>query len=142
MPAVRDLIGLQWKEDGRDWKGVNCYGLARLARKHLQGLDDLPAYDGRYHVPLQRSELKALIATERDLLWRKVPLGQEQLGDFMLWRRPRGPHIAFVTKPGWMLHVEEGINSVHVRYPSLEFTVSHLEGIHRYVGVGPRAAQG
>lgn len=130
---VRDLIGLSWKEDGRELDGLNCWGLCRIARRELEGKDDLPSYLGEYKVPLRYRELEKLIAQEKDLNWQKIELGKEHPGDLILWiKRGFATHVAYVTRPGWMLHIEEQTLSVHVRYPTLEHPVDHIEGIYRY----------
>lgn len=130
---LRQFIGVPWKEDGRDFSGCNCWGLARLARQVLEGKNDLPSYLGEYSVPLRYRELERMIAAEKDLSWTRVDMGQERQGDFILLiKRKFATHVGYVTKPGWMLHIEQGINSVHVPYPSGEHPLSKIEGIYRY----------
>lgn len=132
---LRNLIGLPFEEDGQDAKGINCWGLCRMARRVLEGKDDLPSYLGKYKVPLRYRELERLIVAERDLNWKRIPKGQEQAGDFMLIiRRGFTTHVGYVTKPGWVLHIEAGINSVHLRYPNMQADLpeSKIEGFYRY----------
>jgi hypothetical protein len=130
---VRQLIGIPWANEGSDFTGANCWGLARLARRVLDGKDDLPAYDGQFRSPAQhRREIELIMAQNRDG-WVRVLPGCERRGDFMLMMKLGcAIHVGYIIKRGVVLHIEEGINSMTERYPSLQIPLTKIEGIYRY----------
>ena len=127
--TLADLIGIPYEKNGRTLKGADCFGLCRLARKYLEGRDDIPAYI----TPEKFREIEKAVKEERDLNWQRIEPGRERSGDWVLLKK-RGfaMHCGYVTEPGWMLHTEEGIDSVHVRYGTLEHPWEKIEGFYRY----------
>jgi cell wall-associated NlpC family hydrolase len=120
----------RWEENGRELSGCDCYGLARIARQVLEGRHDLPAYV----TPKQFKHCERVVRDELDLHWTEIPRGQEQPGDFILIKK-RGLdiHVGYVTRRGWMLHIEENCNAVHVRYGcTLEHPWKKIAGFFRY----------
>lgn len=119
---VAPYIGLPFRAHGRDRRGVDCWGLARLVLQERHGLD-LPSYAAGYEGAgvADLDDIARLIDGHRrdwipiaEAPDRKsaAALGAERGGDVLLlrlWGRPS--HVGVVVAPGWMLHVEEKLDS-------------------------------
>lgn len=100
-----DFVGLPWMPRGRDRSGLDCYGLSRLAWGEVQGFW-LPAYATGYETALEPS-LEGRIKGEMWDWVREVPAAEAAPWDFILLREGQwATHIAIVTTPGKMLHIE------------------------------------
>lgn len=128
IPAwVAEYIGLPWQPKGRDRGGVDCWGLAWLVAAERFGLTlplYLAGYDGAARADVE--DIGRLVAAELGP-WRPIvapdpatgalAFGAERPGDFLLIRQHgHACHVGIVVAPGWMLHIEEGIDSVTVDY--------------------------
>jgi cell wall-associated NlpC family hydrolase len=122
------FIGLPWIDKGRSFDGVDCYGLVWLVNRELRAVE-LPSYAEDYVTSVDRLALARLIAGELDDGgWDEIPAAQEQPFDAVLIREGRmAKHIGLVTRPGMMLHVEQGGTSQVERYRAGIFA-------HRVVG--------
>lgn len=132
MLYLKKYIGLPFKEFGRDRQGVDCWGLVRLIYMKEWGIE-LPSYLGEYESAQDEKNLGKLIPTEAQA-WQPVELGNEQEGDVIVIRMRGAPmHTAMVTCPKrrTMIHVHEGINTVHVKYNSMEWR-NRIIGIFRH----------
>lgn len=141
-PAWADgYVGLPWENGGRARTGLDCWGLHRLIKAEQFG-QTLPEYKDVVWTPCARSadqaesnrDLEAFMEGERLKGWSTVwevagsspdeALGGGRIapGD-LIWIRNIGArmHIGTVVAPGWMLHVEEGIDSVCVPYDRSDF---------------------
>jgi cell wall-associated NlpC family hydrolase len=109
------FIGLPYVDKGRGFSGVDCWGLVWLVFRDA-GLE-LPSYDDRYSFPADRKQLATLIADEMRPDWHQIPAGDERAMDCVLMRdRDQARHIGLVTRPGYLLHVEDGVTSVVAPY--------------------------
>jgi len=148
---ARQYVGLPYRDFGRDRSGVDCWGGARLVAREQFGLE-VPSYVGAYAgvgcgptlaAAAERRALAALIAGEAAAgwraLWRRasgVPFAAagEIPGDFLLMRQGGVPcHVGIVIAPGWMLHVERGLDMALDEYRRPHRAPS-LEGVYRYGG--------
>jgi cell wall-associated NlpC family hydrolase len=99
------LVGLPYRDKGRDRAGLDCWGLVRLAFLELRGIE-LPAYGEDYSTAADRRAVAELVAGEIEPAWRPIAPGLEQPLDAVLVREGRFPrHVGLVTAPGKMLHV-------------------------------------
>lgn len=130
---INDFIGIPFLEGGRDPSvGLDCWGLVQSASAGLHGIE-LPSYAGCYTTPLDYDELKRLIDGEKSA-WQPIPKGEERPGDVALLRvRGRPVHVGLVTRPGHMLHVEAGCDTIEESYTGSQWT-RRLIGFYRFQG--------
>jgi len=104
-----DYIGLPFKWNGKDRRGISCWGLVVLVQNEVFG-HKLPHFDewavkaGEVAVPDQ---------------WlphgREIDLSEVHSGDVLHMRGGQGDmHCGVVTKRGYVLHIEKGAGS-HIR---------------------------
>ncbi|MBP0483935.1 C40 family peptidase [Sagittula salina] len=100
---VSEYVGIPRVELGRDWSGVDCYGLARLIMAEEHGIE-LPSYTGDYACGAERVELAQLIqGAARVGPWHRVD--DIQPFDWLLFRmQGHASHIGVAIDPGRMLH--------------------------------------
>lgn len=123
-------VGLPFKEHGRDRGGVDCWGLFRLVMAERFALD-LPSYADGYESTADAEELGRLIRGGLGP-WRPVRWGHERAGDGLLIRMKAQPmHVAVVAAPGWMLHVEDGVDSSLERYDGVKWR-RRILGVYRH----------
>ncbi|MEW6263388.1 MAG: NlpC/P60 family protein [Thermodesulfobacteriota bacterium] len=127
---VSSYIGLPFREAGRERStGLDCWGLVRLVLAEKLGLD-LPSFEGVAY--RKGCDMAALGETMREfrrcLHWAPVLQGQEECFD-LIWLRTAGApiHVGLVVAPGWMLHVEQGCDSVIESYTGLRWKRRILE---------------
>ena len=122
---VDGYIGIPFVLGGRERTGLDCWGLVRLVLRE-QFQVDVPSGNATDHAELAPNdrwrELSAELLAERDAAsanWLNVARGAERAGDVLLIRMRGYPlHVAIVIAPSWMLHIEEGIDSVVEDYRS------------------------
>ncbi len=123
-------IGIPFKKHGRDFAGVDCYGLLCLVLKEEFNVL-IPSFTEKYESIDNWDHLKELINGNLNP-WRNLKEGQEQPGDGILLRiRGRPIHIAVIIGGGRMLHVEEGINTCIEDYRSFRWS-KRILGIGRH----------
>jgi probable lipoprotein NlpC len=103
------FIGLRHVDHGRDFDGVDCWGLPKPVYRERAGID-LPAYDGDYLDGPERREIDALIAGAPSPIWalvsRDVLSRDVRELDLAAFRdSPYRIHVGIVLRPGLMLHV-------------------------------------
>ncbi len=109
------FVGIPWADKGRDFAGVDCWGLLWLVMRELRGIE-VPSYSDRYVTAGDRRALNALIAGEM-VPWREIAAGDEQPFDAVLIREGRFlRHVGLVVDPGRLLHISQGATSVIERY--------------------------
>lgn len=132
MSWIRKYVGIPFQEFGRDKNGVDCWGLVRLV--YAQEFEkELPSYLGLYEDCKDSESLGELIPNEAEN-WQQVQPGQEEVGDVIVIRMRGVPmHTAIVTCPKrrTMLHVHEGIDTVNVKYHSMEWK-NRIIGFYRH----------
>lgn len=127
-----DLVDLPFRDGGRDWSGVDCWGLGVLAYRHLLGIE-LPSYADRYTGldTATRADLARLIEAEA-VAWTRVPMNEVRAFDAVNMRVAGvESHIGFVVEPGRMLHIHAGGYSEIVRYLSAAW-LPRIEGFYRH----------
>ena len=127
------LIGIPFVPHGRDEKGVDCWGLLRLAMQRGRGIL-LSEARGEYKNPCDPTEIKPYVERLRrqDERWREVAEGAEEPGDAVLLRLRGVPmHVGLVVAPGWMLHINRGVRSHLARYRSPEWA-RRVVAFYRY----------
>jgi cell wall-associated NlpC family hydrolase len=97
MADISSLIGIPWKDCGRDRSGVDCWGLVRLAYIELFDLQ-LPKYDG---VDPEDNKLVSSLIQAGKVEWCKIY--DPKFGDLLLF---------FVEIVDWPTHCAMAINSI------------------------------
>lgn len=127
-----DLVGIPYRDKGRDRAGCDCWGLVRLAFLERRAIE-LPAYLESYRTAADRREVAGLIAGER-VAWLPVGEGDELPFDAVLMRHGRfARHVGLVVGAGRLLHVEEGRSSAIESYRSGAIA-PRIVGFYRYRG--------
>ena len=132
IPAwVETYIGLPFKEHGRTRDGVDCWGLVRLVLADRFDIR-LPAYVTGYASTEDAADIAGLIRGEMGP-WVETP--EARPGDAVLMRLRAQPcHVGLVVARGWMLHVEDGIDSCLERYDGARWS-RRVVGVFRYRGI-------
>lgn len=128
---VRRWIGLPFKLGGRGPGSFDCWGLARAVLEAEFGIR-LPRYDRGY--PKTEGDRAALAALVRDGMPGWYEIERPAAGDLVLLRHgSHACHIGVVVGRGWMLHIEQGIDSALDRTDGLRWS-RRLVGFYRYSG--------
>ena len=124
------FVGLPWLDRGRDWKGVDCWGLLYLVYQ-TKGIA-VQSYSESYTSATEREQVALLAQDANKSPWLSVERGQEQSFDMLFFRRGRlATHVGVVTARGKMLHICEGREAVIDRYDLSPWSVK-LCGIYRH----------
>lgn len=100
-------MGIPFRVGGRDFTGVDCYGLVRLVY-HLERSILLPESDTPYH---ETGPGVSPLVTRGALTgpWRVVTGEMESAFDVLVINEGGEPcHLGLVLSPGWMLHAAHG----------------------------------
>jgi len=125
-PPPRDwyvgLLGVRWRDGGRDRDGLDCWGLGCLLYRELLG-EVLPLYAGDQSGIGRPAAIDALTATELARpCWREVTFHQPQPADLLSWFGPAGwrTHVSFWVRAGWHLEIRRGEHVRCCRLPAGE----------------------
>lgn len=126
---ARKVIGAPFLVRGRDYTGVDCYGLVYLAYRDVYGLE-LPLRTD-YESIRPSASLQAYVIEGRDRAWR--PVDKPLPGDVVLLRCGAVPvHCALALGQGdWMLHTENGSEAVLEKYTD-PLWANRVEGFWRH----------
>ncbi|HEY9081348.1 hypothetical protein [Magnetovibrio sp.] len=106
---VGKYIGLPFVEKGRDFDGVDCYGLYWLIRSEEYG-ETLPMFLENFS-PEDVAYIRGLIAGRLDA-WRK--LDKPEIGCGVLLKvQGQDSHIGVMIGPDTFIHVNDDANQVH-----------------------------
>jgi len=124
-----EYIGIPFKSQGRDRRGIDCWGLLRLVYKERLGIN-LPSYTDEYkHAFDKESVSKTVEAHERE--WVRVQ--DEKPFDVVLLRIKGLPiHLGIIIEKGIMIHaINRKIATCKERYDSLMWR-NRILGFYRY----------
>lgn len=145
IPAwCEPFVGLPFAEHGRDWRGVDCYGLVYLVMGQVFGLilNEWAGLCPLAEAPAVAGTLELARVADN---WQRAE-GTPRLGDVLVFREHGHPsHVGIVVAPaaGLMLHAMPEIGAVIQSYrsprwaPRLEYTVRHP----KFDGRAPRLAR-
>lgn len=138
-------VGLPFRDRGRDFSGVDCWGIVYLIYRNEFKIA-LPRYDDfEYHPErADREELEKVFNFERDSgNWYEIPANSAHCGDVLLFRIDGlNTHVGLVVYPRHMIHVLEGNDSnkhkreplsAIERYDSMLWR-NRMLSVHRYIG--------
>jgi cell wall-associated NlpC family hydrolase len=104
MRWMEKYVGLPFKDFGRDFRGVDCWGLVRLVLARECGII-VPSYGEISATDLIR--VTSTIKTNANIEpWREVKRNELQAYDVALMRG-RPMHVGIMTTAKLMLHVEK-----------------------------------
>jgi cell wall-associated NlpC family hydrolase len=120
----------RFKERGRDYDGVDCYGVVYLIYRDLLGIA-LPSFADQYRSTEDAEDIAALIAGERQ---RWVEVDQPQEFDLVLIRlKGMEMHVGVYHRDGWFVHCLTGAMVATERITSPVWR-HRITGYFRYVG--------
>jgi probable lipoprotein NlpC len=112
-----NYISIPYVDNGRDEKGCDCWGLARLFYRNEFSIE-LPSYLGEYASAEEKKEVSATINRHKGE-WEKVEDGEEKFGDIIILRLAGYPlHIGIVLENKRMLHTLKGCGTIVEHYDS------------------------
>jgi len=125
--SIKDLIGIQWKEKGRDWEGLDCYGLLLLYFKHFKGIL-LPDYQYESNWCKQG---KDYFLDEYPKLWKKIKVPVKD--SVLLFRGYNGmvDHTGIYIGKNFFIH---SIKNIGVLKSRLTRWKPKLYGVFQYEG--------
>ena len=127
-----DYVGIPWVLHGRAKTGCDCWGLARLVLLRRAGIA-LPSYGESYAgADLAHLDEAAAAVAEQLAGWRQVGLDAARPLDLVLlriWGRPM--HIAVLVARGWILHSQQGCDSILERLTD-RLWINRVEGVYRH----------
>lgn len=127
------FLGIPFKVGGRDFDGCDCWGLYQLVSREALGIQ-LPPYGGAPWHPAGDDAAVARDAARHASLFTQVDPKDARAGDGLLLRVMGVPmHVGTVVCPGWMLHIEAGVDAVLENYDAMQWKRRVL-GIYRYTG--------
>ena len=124
---INRFIGIPFIPFGRDWDGVDCWGLVYLWHKEWNK-QELPQYA---FAPNTTQCSAVMVAETAGPTWSKVI--EPKLGDvavFNVFNKPM--HVGLMLNEEQMLHIEKGIDSVIENITNTRW-MKRLYGIYRYV---------
>jgi len=127
--SISEFIGLPYKDHGRDWDGIDCWGLVCLAKRELSSTI-LPAYED-YESATNFVELDSLIGSKKDD-FESVEFGSHTFGDIITFRvAGLVCHVGFVLDGSRMLHTLEGHNSAVESFDRMLWK-KRIDGVYRW----------
>ena len=127
---VSKFVGLPWREHGRDFDGLDCWGLVYLIYLHELRIE-LPSYVDEYENTVDAKHLKK-VYDQNMTAWSMLIHDQPRIFDVALMRVRGHPiHVGIYLEPGKMLHIEDGLNSVIEAYNGLQWQ-NRLIGFFRH----------
>lgn len=126
-------VGIPYKWHGDTIDGCSCWGLVRLVQREVFGRE-LPART-------DTEELARVGKGDPNLYkayGQKIPLEIALAGDVLHMRGVYGGrvvdlHAGVITKPGYVLHIEEGTNSIIENYMTNQRCAWRVIDAYRYV---------
>ena len=140
---VRKYMKLEFKPHGRDWDGVDCYGLLRLIYREQLDIE-LPSYDESYERTSDGQAVEGVLKEKCQEAeeWSAIEPGREAEYDAALLKGyfreggkliPALMHVGVVAAPGILIHCERGINASLADYRNdPRFKSGFIEGFYRH----------
>lgn len=120
-------IGIPYKANGRDYDGIDCWGLVRLVYKEELGID-LPSLDGEYQID-DDARIQDLFAQYKEG-WK--PSEGIEAGDVVLFRvLGSETHVGIAVSPTQFLHSRDNQNSAIESFDNHKWK-SRFVGAYKY----------
>lgn len=129
---ISKYIGIPFKDKGRNFEGLDCWGLVWLIYLKELGIE-LPSYTEQYVTAYDQEFLKVLIQEAcESSIWQSIESDFEKPGDVILFRILNCPcHVGLIVKKEYMVHVWKDINVCIERYTTSLWR-TRLRGFYRY----------
>lgn len=109
MSGISKFVGIEFKEKGRDFDGLDCWGLVYLIYKKCRRIE-LPTYTDSYTLADQK-EIEELIRNEKSK-WQRIR-NDFQIYDILLFRiKGRVAHVGVFVGKGKFIHCLENVGVV------------------------------
>ena len=131
MPSAwwNDYVGIPFVKHGRDRSGCDCWGLARLVALEQSG-KALPSWAGECE-PSDTKDAAGAISAHLSG-FGEVPVHEAREGDMILFTVGGHPcHIGTVTEPGYMLHIQRGVDASVESYRKPRWA-KRIDGVYRH----------
>ena len=129
MLTVAKYVGLKYQSRGRDWSGVDCYGLVKLFYRQELGVE-LPDYNYSDADNMQEVSLCAVAGRSNPNLWTRVLTAA--WGDVVMFRIAGLPaHIGVVLNNRDFLHAFHGRNACVESLESINWR-QRIDGYFRW----------
>jgi cell wall-associated NlpC family hydrolase len=125
-----DMIGIPYKDRGRNRSGADCWGLACIVLKNFFGIK-LPNFNGEYDSVEELEGVQRTYMDKKDL-FDAIPFDNRAAGDLMVFRIKGMPvHVGVVLDQSFMIHTLPGHHSVRERYQAPAWA-KRIEGVYRW----------
>jgi predicted phage tail protein len=125
---LEKYVGIPYEDRGRDFSGVDCWGLARLIYKNEYNID-LPSFKSDYETSDDAPRLRELIAQYKEG-WEKVQEPSE--GDLVLFRiLGSESHIGVAISSTHFIHSRDGRDSAVESFASAKWK-TRIVGYFKY----------
>lgn len=125
---IEKYLKIPFKNKGRDWNGVDCWGLVHLFYKEEFGIQ-LPPYLDVNEKWDEVGKIAAVMGVEKNK-WKKVAI--PQFGDVIMFNIVGIPvHVGIALDKKMMLHALDKVGVSIEPYKSLKWEF-RLEGFYRY----------
>lgn len=129
---ISKYIGIPFKDKGRDFDGVDCWGIPWLIYKHELNIE-LPLYTESYATAYDKDFIHSLMGDElKSGMWRSIEEDFERVGDVVLMRVLGSLcHVGVVVRPEFMIHAWINVNSCVERYTASIWRM-RVRGFYRH----------
>ena len=110
-------VGIPFKDGGRDFSGLDCWGLVRLAWKEERGIL-MPDMGDEYSSAFARGDVSGLFSSYTAQDWNVdvTALPRRELDVLVFSFASLELHVGLWVAPGEMLHVMKGMDTAIERY--------------------------
>jgi len=123
---MNKYLGLPYKNKGRSWCGVDCYGLVYLFYKHEKNII-LDKYDEDYQNSASAKEAHTALNKNKNFWAQTFTPG---FGDVILFgQNGRLNHVGLFVDNKSFLHIQENTNSC---IEKIELHKQKIKGYYRY----------
>lgn len=127
MIAIFSFLGIPFKNKGRDFSGVDCYGLVFLFYKYDRGTE-LEKYSHEYGSCNNPKQADRALKQHKDE-WKSVTL--PKFGDVILFRKSGlFTHVGIYINEKQFLHIQKGNTSCLSELKDFE---KAIEGYYEYI---------
>ena len=128
MESLIKYITIPYKSHGREFDGIDCWGLVYLIYLHELGIS-LPTYSEDYESIADSEVIGALIGREK-VKWAKIDVPQKF--DTVLIRMKGFPmHCGIYIGDGKFMHCLKGVNTTVEKIEASSWK-SRIVGFYRY----------
>jgi cell wall-associated NlpC family hydrolase len=115
-------IGLPFKDHGRDWDGVDCWGLVRLILWHERKIE-IPSYGDTSALDLANVAGLMKVKSIAEPWVNVIPAAAHEFDVVVMHHRRDPIHVGIMASSTHMMHIEEKISAVllPITHPTIRF---------------------